>query len=109
MKRTILVTLTALLFAAGCSGGGSGQPEPKAAKTETKRPAPKAVVNPDVTVRKALPSEIGQAAKCPVMGGEFKVKAKTVVAEYKGKAYYFCCPGCEDPFKADPEKHIKQG
>lgn len=27
-------------------------------------------------------------------------------AEYKGKAYYFCCPGCATKFKAEPEKYL---
>jgi len=27
-------------------------------------------------------------------------------AEYNGKAYYFCCTGCETKFKADPEKYL---
>ncbi len=27
-------------------------------------------------------------------------------AEYGGKSYYFCCPGCEAKFKADPEKYL---
>jgi P-type Cu+ transporter len=28
-------------------------------------------------------------------------------AEYKGKTYYFCCPGCQTKFKADPERHLQ--
>jgi Cu+-exporting ATPase len=28
-------------------------------------------------------------------------------AEYEGKKYYFCCPGCEAKFKADPERYLK--
>jgi YHS domain-containing protein len=31
---------------------------------------------------------------------------KELYTEYKGKKVYFCCPGCEDKFKADPEKYI---
>ena len=27
-------------------------------------------------------------------------------AEYNGKAYYFCCPGCAMKFKAEPEKYV---
>ncbi len=30
-------------------------------------------------------------------------------AEYKGNTYYFCCPGCEAKFKADPEKYLGGG
>jgi len=26
--------------------------------------------------------------------------------EYKGTTYYFCCTGCANKFKADPEKYL---
>ncbi|MHC4722379.1 MAG: YHS domain-containing protein, partial [Planctomycetota bacterium] len=42
---------------------------------------------------------------CPVMGGAIN---KEVFTEYKGKKVYFCCPGCEPKFEADPEKYITQ-
>lgn len=28
-------------------------------------------------------------------------------AEYKGKTYYFCAPGCKVAFEKDPEKYLK--
>jgi len=28
-------------------------------------------------------------------------------AEHAGKKYYFCCKGCADKFRADPEKYLK--
>jgi YHS domain-containing protein len=40
---------------------------------------------------------------CPVMGGAIN---KAVFIEYQGKKVYFCCPGCEDQFKEEPEKYI---
>ncbi|MHC4632707.1 MAG: YHS domain-containing protein [Planctomycetota bacterium] len=40
---------------------------------------------------------------CPIMGGAID---KAVFVEYQGKKVYFCCPGCEDKFKEDPEKYI---
>ncbi len=45
----------------------------------------------------------GEQKICPVMGG---VIDKSVFTEYKGKKVYFCCPGCIDMFKADPEKYL---
>ncbi|NOZ58437.1 MAG: YHS domain-containing protein [Euryarchaeota archaeon] len=30
-------------------------------------------------------------------------------AEYKGKTYYFCAPGCKTAFEADPEKYLSGG
>jgi YHS domain-containing protein len=43
--------------------------------------------------------------KCPVMNG--KVDKKFFV-DYKGKRIYFCCSGCVDEFKKDPEKYLKK-
>ncbi len=42
---------------------------------------------------------------CPVKGGEVDPEVGTV--EYNGKAYGFCCPGCDSKFKKDPEKYSK--
>ena len=42
---------------------------------------------------------------CPVMGG--KIDEKFFV-DYQGKRIYFCCAGCIDEFKKDPEKYLKK-
>ena len=42
---------------------------------------------------------------CPVMGGPVN---KAVFTEYEGKKVYFCCPGCDEKFKADPEKYLSK-
>lgn len=44
-------------------------------------------------------------ATCPVMGGKIN---KSLYADYEGKRVYFCCSGCIEPFKKDPEKFIKK-
>lgn len=41
---------------------------------------------------------------CPVMGNPVDPKAPTV--EYKGKLIGFCCSGCDDNFKKNPEKYL---
>ena len=58
----------------------------------------------------AVPREIEKVTSvtveqttCPVMGGAIN---KDIFTEYKGKKVYFCCPGCVDMFKADPEKYL---
>jgi YHS domain-containing protein len=51
---------------------------------------------------KAAAASIEQKT-CPVMGAPIN---KALFVEYKGKKVYFCCPGCEDKFKAEPEKYI---
>ncbi len=40
---------------------------------------------------------------CPVMGGPID---KAVFIEHEGQKVYFCCPGCEDKFKAEPAKYM---
>ena len=42
---------------------------------------------------------------CPVMGGKIN---KNIYTDYKGKRIYFCCSGCDETFKKDPEKYIKK-
>ncbi len=52
------------------------------------------------------PPPVGTKATCPVMGGEFEVKADTARSEHKGKHVVFCCPACKPKFDADPEKFL---
>ncbi len=40
---------------------------------------------------------------CPVMGGKID---STVYADMQGQRIYFCCPGCVERFKKDPEKYF---
>ncbi|MFC1453940.1 YHS domain-containing protein [Verrucomicrobiota bacterium] len=42
---------------------------------------------------------------CPVMGGKID---KKIYADYNGKRVYFCCAGCIQQFKSDPEKYLKK-
>jgi hypothetical protein len=43
------------------------------------------------------------APECVVSGG-----LGTIQVSYKGKTYYFCCTGCRDEFRENPEKYIKE-
>lgn len=45
-------------------------------------------------------------AICPVMGGEVD-KDDPIVLEYEGKRIGFCCPGCTNTFKKEPEKYMQ--
>ena len=38
-----------------------------------------------------------------VSGGLGKIKIS-----YKGETYYVCCTGCQEAFKDDPEKYLKE-
>ncbi len=43
---------------------------------------------------------------CPV-SGEPVSKDTNITYTYKGTKYRFCCQGCIEAFKKDPEKYIK--
>lgn len=45
----------------------------------------------------------GEQTLCPVMGTPIN---KDIFVEYQGKKVYFCCPGCDKEFLADPEKYL---
>src|SRR5687768_8571554 len=52
---------------------------------------------------------LGQAAQlaCPIMGSPISGKGSATY-DYNGARYTMCCGGCDAPFKADPQKHLKQ-
>jgi YHS domain-containing protein len=54
-------------------------------------------------------AKVGDKTKCPVSGEEFTVTASSPKVEHKGKTYFFCCPGCDDRFRKNPEKYIGGG
>ncbi|MHC4637589.1 MAG: YHS domain-containing protein [Planctomycetota bacterium] len=59
----------------------------------------------DVTTKvQQTVADVIEQKTCPIMDGN--PINKELYTEYKGKKVYFCCPGCEDKFKADPEKYI---
>jgi YHS domain-containing protein len=45
----------------------------------------------------------GDPHECIVTGGQ-----GTIAVDYKGQTYYFCCTGCRDLFKQDPEKVLAE-
>jgi YHS domain-containing protein len=42
---------------------------------------------------------------CPVMAGNIN---KDLYIDYQGQRVYFCCSGCVDLFKKDPEKYLQK-
>ncbi len=55
-----------------------------------------------------LKAVIGNRVVCPVMeNNSFTVTADTIAATHDGKVYFFCCPPCENRFKAEPEKYTR--
>jgi len=50
--------------------------------------------------------EVGTKAMCPVMEDGFIVAENTLIAEYEGKFYAFCCKECGPRFEAEPVKYV---
>lgn len=93
-----IVTASAVVYACencGCAGSKAHEHTQKQIASDEKvaAAAPKVV-------------EIVGNKICPVMKGEI-VEEYAVHIEYKGKVYSFCCPGCIEEFKKDPEKYVK--
>jgi len=44
--------------------------------------------------------------KDPVCGMTVDPEKAPAKAEYKGKTYYFCAPGCKAAFERDPERYL---
>ena len=42
---------------------------------------------------------------CPVMGEKLNPE---IFVDHNGKRIYFCCKGCIEKFKAEPEKYMKK-
>jgi Cu(I)/Ag(I) efflux system membrane fusion protein len=51
----------------------------------------------------AAPAAPHPQTHCPVMGGEI---TREVFLDYKGERIYFCCPGCNEVFLEEPQKHL---
>jgi YHS domain-containing protein len=49
---------------------------------------------------------VGDRTTCPISGETFVVTANSPKVEFEGKTYFMCCPGCEEKFKADPQKYL---
>jgi len=51
-------------------------------------------------------AHVGERTTCPVSKQAFVVTDGSPKVELDGKTYYFCCPGCEERFKANPRKYL---
>ena len=98
--RTMLLVagifLVGLIMLNGCK-----KEEPTATETKMEHKGHEKMAMAEKTVE-AVTASLVQTT-CPVMGAPIN---KELFVEYKGKKVYFCCPGCEEKFKAEPEKYI---
>ena len=47
-----------------------------------------------------------EMAKDPVCNMDVDEKKAAATADYKGKKYYFCAPGCKKAFLENPDKYL---
>lgn len=88
LSTLVAVSVTTAAFAA------PQQQKAPAAKKAAAAPAPKVL-------------KVGDKTHCAVMGEDMKVAANSLKSTYKGKTYYFCCPGCKPAFDKNPAKYVK--
>lgn len=108
----LLVTLGAVLFW-GCNQSekptDNQPPSDSTSTTAPEQPAPEPGVGNSTTEPVAYTNEKGEIV-CPVMGTVIESKDKAVgYQDYNGVRYYFCCDGCPEQFKKDPDKYAKKG
>jgi len=53
----------------------------------------------------AMVEQSAEQTNCPIMG---LAVDKSVYTEYKGKKVYFCCAGCIDKFRENPERYVSK-
>ena len=54
-----------------------------------------------------ITGKIGRDPVCGMNVEEDRSKAEGNVRQYKGKAYFFCSPGCRNDFGKAPERYLK--
>jgi Cu(I)/Ag(I) efflux system membrane fusion protein len=82
-----------LLFLNGCK---KSEPQTSMTSVESKKKSAE-------SAKEAVTAAAVEQTTCPVMGGAIN---KAVFTEYQGKKVYFCCPGCIEKFKANPEQYV---
>lgn len=49
--------------------------------------------------------KMAEKTVCTVCEMSVEMEKAPFKREYKGRSYYFCCPKCEQAFKANPEEY----
>lgn len=112
MKKGICVVAGAVFFflilsklalACGCGGGCGGGSCQEGAQVCSEH---------NVTTNTVAPTAVKGVVNignkiCPVLGEKIDEQAKATY-EYEGKVYNFCCAGCIDTFKKDPQKYVQK-
>ncbi|MBN1361453.1 MAG: YHS domain-containing protein [Sedimentisphaerales bacterium] len=94
------IVVASLLAASGC--GQDEQPTTQESQSEqVMGRSEQMAANASDTAMAAI-----EQKTCPVMAGN--PINPNIFVEYEGKKVYFCCAGCPEKFKADPEKYLSK-
>ena len=106
MNTRMMTLLIAVLFAGLLMLNGCKESEP--APTETSMGTMQGHEGHDhAAMAEEAENQVVAAVEqktCPIMEGN--PIDKQYFTEYKGKKVYFCCPGCDKKFNANPEQYI---
>jgi YHS domain-containing protein len=90
--------------AGGCQGGQGCGTEAKAGGCGCGFKKAQEADGPVVPITEA---KVGDRTRCPVTNSVFVVQDSSPKAEHGGKTYHFCCAGCVNRFKADPQQFLE--
>lgn len=105
LSLTLVIMFSAYSYAQDCKTGNHDQTKKETVKDQGCSEEMSCCDKGDVTNEKSTSLVKPWNEVCPVLGNKVDPKVKTVT--YNGKAYGFCCAGCDAKFQKDPEKYSK--
>ena len=103
MNRTRLAVAIATSLALAACGGSTASSGGSTTAHDEHEQATQAAASPVVAPGEA---RVGDTTTCPVSGETFVVSDASPHVDYEGRTYYFCCPGCDQRFQADPAHYV---
>lgn len=107
MNRMMLASAL-MLGLVGCGGGSSSSTETASGTASSGGEMHHETTTTETAATVVAPGQatIGDTTTCPVTGETFVVTAESPHVEHDGLTYYFCCPGCDARFQADPHQYL---
>lgn len=108
MNRMMLASAL-MLGLVGCGGGSSSSTETASGTTSSgDEMHHEQAASTEPTGAAVAPGQatIGDTTTCPVTGETFVVTETSPHVEHNGLTYYFCCPGCDARFQANPDQYL---
>ncbi|MBI4976458.1 MAG: hypothetical protein HZC28_03190 [Spirochaetes bacterium] len=107
MKKVLMFVAVSVVALTTAFAAETAKPAAKtattAAKTEMAAKAELKGLEQTLTSKEA---KVGDTVVCPVMKMDFKVTAKSLFVDYKGKKIYVCCKDCVAAMKKDAVKYL---